>query len=53
MLSGADGDAAVVQRIVDASVFPRIQQERVILDLRTILPGEEEEVVAAVQRAGG
>jgi L-seryl-tRNA(Ser) seleniumtransferase len=38
-------------RLSEPPVFARLQDGRVLLDFRTVLPGEEEEVAAAIRRA--
>jgi len=38
-------------RLSDPSVITRIEQDKVILDLRTVMPGQEEALAEAVQRA--
>ena len=48
------GDAAVIERnlrLGDPSVIARIADGRVIIDVRTIFPGEDAQVVAAVRAA--
>jgi L-seryl-tRNA(Ser) seleniumtransferase len=36
-------------RLADPSIFGRVHKDQVLLDLRTILPGEEEEIAAALR----
>jgi len=49
---GLSPDALAARlRAADPPVFARIQKDRVLLDLRTVLAGEEEAVVAAVRAA--
>jgi L-seryl-tRNA(Ser) seleniumtransferase len=48
----ADGLAARLRR-ADPPVVARIEEERVVLDPRTVLPGEDEAVVRAVRAAIG
>jgi L-seryl-tRNA(Ser) seleniumtransferase len=38
-------------RLSDPPVITRIEQDKVILDLRTVMPGQEEALAEAVQRA--
>jgi L-seryl-tRNA(Ser) seleniumtransferase len=47
--------AALARRLRtgEPAVFPRIRSEEVLLDLRTVLPGEEEEIERAVRAAVG
>ena len=48
------GDAAVIERklrLGNPSVIARVADGRVIIDVRTIFPGEDDEVVAAVRAA--
>jgi L-seryl-tRNA(Ser) seleniumtransferase len=37
----------------DPPVVARIEEGRVLLDLRTVFPAEDEEIVAALQRIDG
>lgn len=53
-LRAGDRSAAALARALrlgDPPVFSRIQDERLLLDPRTLLPGEEAELVAAVRAA--
>jgi L-seryl-tRNA(Ser) seleniumtransferase len=50
-LPGAVDDLARRLRLGDPAIFGRIDQGRVLLDLRTILPEDDAALVAAVRYA--
>jgi L-seryl-tRNA(Ser) seleniumtransferase len=55
-LIALDGDAVMIDRRLRAGTPPvvaRIENEKLLLDLRTVAPDEEEELLAAVDRALG
>jgi L-seryl-tRNA(Ser) seleniumtransferase len=53
-IEGVDPEAlAVLLRAGDPPVVGRIQEGRLLLDARTVLPGEDEALVEAVARAAG
>ena len=45
------GDLSRRLRLADRSVFPRIEEDRVILDARTVLPGEDQALIETVRDA--
>ncbi|MGH9673320.1 MAG: L-seryl-tRNA(Sec) selenium transferase [Bryobacteraceae bacterium] len=53
-LVALDGDAEALEerlRLGDPAVIARIEDGRVVFDLRTVFPGEEEELAARIQEA--
>jgi L-seryl-tRNA(Ser) seleniumtransferase len=55
-LIAIEGDAVAGEEALRASdppVIARIQDERLVIDLRTVFPAEEEELVAALRKMAG
>src|SRR5262249_39590919 len=52
-LSAGIGDERLAERLRtgDPAVLPRVQAGRVLLDVRTVLPGQEDALVEAVRQA--